>query len=461
MAGVRDRKITHPVANRMNQAFVERYRCPAEFADFTLRGELSKDSGFFRFGPDAICYGQGSMGFRTQVTGNGLYDAFQDVAINGSSVQLNFDPTQVIENLQWERYTVKPRMTEKEWVRSAYYLLRPLLPLPVRKYLQRSYFRDWRAITFPSWPVDTSVERILERLLCLLLKAQVADRIPFIWFWPDGYNSCAMVTHDVETASGLAFCPALMDMEDSFGIKSSFEFVPEGRYAVSRATLELIRDRGFEINIHDFNHDGRLFWDRNLFLERALRINQYAEEYNARGFRSGIMYRNPDWYDAFSFSYDMSIPNVAHLEPQRGGCCTVLPFFIDGILELPLTASEDYSLFHILGDYSIELWKQQLNLIGERHGLASFLVHPDYIIEKRARKTYSALLDHLSQLRSERGIWMALPGEVNDWWRQRSEMSLVREADGWRIEGAGKERARIAYATRVGDQLSYVVAERR
>jgi hypothetical protein len=26
------------------------------------------------------------------------------------------------------------------------------------------------------------------------------------------------------------------------------------------------------------------------------------------------------------FAYDMSIPNVAHLDPQRGGCCTIMPF---------------------------------------------------------------------------------------------------------------------------------------
>ena len=37
------------------------------------------------------------------------------------------------------------------------------------------------------------------------------------------------------------------------------------------------------------------------------------------------MYRNQDWYDVFEFSYDMSVPNVAHLDPMRGGCCTVMP----------------------------------------------------------------------------------------------------------------------------------------
>ena len=39
----------------------------------------------------------------------------------------------------------------------------------------------------------------------------------------------------------------------------------------------------------------------------------------SRGFRSGAMYRRQDWFADLEFSYDMSIPNVAHLEPQRGG----------------------------------------------------------------------------------------------------------------------------------------------
>ena len=104
--------------------------------------------------------------------------------------------------------------------------------------------------------------------------------------------------------------------------------VPENRYPVSKSFLDSITSRGFEVNVHDLKHDGRLYADHEEFLRRAKRINNYAREYGAQGFRSGILYRNADWYGAFEFSYDMSLPNVAHLDPQRGGCCTVMPFFI-------------------------------------------------------------------------------------------------------------------------------------
>jgi hypothetical protein len=267
------------------------------------------------------------------------------------------------------------------------------------------------------------------------------------------------MTHDVETSAGRDFCPALMDMDDSFGIKASFQIVPERRYPVSQSFLNRIRAKGFEINLHDLNHDGQLYRDREEFLRRAQRINRYVKEYGASGFRSGALYRNLDWYDAFDFSYDMSVPNVGHLDPQPGGCCTVMPYFIGRILELPLSTTQDYALFHILGHYAIDLWKRQISLIMERHGLASFIVHPDYIIERRAQKTYVALLEYLSGLRSDGKMWVAVPRDVHTWWRQRSQMRLLPEGRTWRIEGPGKERARIAYATLAGDTIAFTLEQ--
>jgi hypothetical protein len=36
-------------------------------------------------------------------------------------------------------------------------------------------------------------------------------------------------------------------------------------------------------------------------------------------------------------------------------------------------------------------------------------------------------------------------------------MKLVRDGNSWRIEGKGKERARLAFATLVGDELTFSV----
>jgi hypothetical protein len=303
--------------------------------------------------------------------------------------------------------------------------------------------------------LDTSVEQIMENLVKLTLKSRGLDRLPFIWFWPDGAMAAAMVTHDVETAGGRDFCPQLMDIDDHYGIKTSFQVIPEERYAVPERYLEEIRRRGFEVNVHDLNHDGLLFNDFAEFQRRAKAINQYGVSFKARGFRSAVLYRNPDWLNLLHFEYDMSMPNVAHLDPQRGGCCTVFPYFIGNVLEIPVTATQDYSLLHILCEYSLNLWKSQIAMILDRHGIMSFIIHPDYIAPKREQRVYQDLLEHLSELRKTAGLWVTLPGKLSDWWRQRNRMRLVESGGGWEIVGEGRERARIAFASLEDNDLVY------
>jgi hypothetical protein len=444
-----------------NRLLADYYRCPASPVPFLAADQSAQSPGYFRLGPDTICYGQLSSATPVRRPAGKLYDALDGVRLDAEGIALPFDAAAVVENLCRERYTAHFRQEGRvfnEILRKAYYLIRPLLGMSWRRYLQKMHLRGWHKISFPAWPVDTTVERTYQKLLALSLKAQSLERMPFIWFWPDGFSSCAIMTHDVETESGRDFCARLMDLDESFGIRSSFQVVPEKRYSVPKSFLESISCRGFEVNVHDLKHDGRLYADHAEFLRRAKSINNYLREYGAQGFRSGILYRNADWYDAFEFSYDMSIPNVAHLDPQRGGCCTVMPYFIGNIVELPVTCSQDYTLFHILGDYSIELWKKQIALIRAQHGLISFIVHPDYVMEQRAQDTYKALLAHLARLRTEGGVWTALPGDVAAWWRQRSKMELEYRDGEWRVKGQGSERARVAYASLAGDGVTYCLA---
>jgi hypothetical protein len=437
------------------------YRCPVNRMPLRTAGHVPQNPGYFRFGPDTICYGDLSSGRVAHSPAGQLFDALDEVTWDASGISLPFDASVVVENLCRERYTAHFRREGRVFndvLRKAYYLIRPLLGMSARRQIQKMHGRSWKEISFPAWPVDTTVERIHQKLLALALKAQGLERIPFIWFWPDGFSGCAIMTHDVEGEFGRDSCHKLMDLDESFGIRSSFQVVPENRYLVPESFLAGIRSRGFEVNLHDLKHDGRLYADHAEFLRRAGRINKYAREYRAQGFRSGILYRNADWFDAFEFSYDMSIPNVAHLDPQRGGCCTVMPYFIGNIVELPVTCTQDYTLFHILGDYSIELWKKQIALVRENHGLINFIVHPDYVMEQQAQEIYKVLLGHLSQLRAEGDIWAALPGDVAGWWRARSRMELVSEDGQWRVKGPGSERARVAYACLAGDGVTYLPA---
>src|SRR5258708_33557273 len=86
------------------KAVLDHYRCPDGMLDFRLKRELSGPAGFFQFGSAATCYGRSSSG----VAGSSevqLTDALADVSTPNGTVQLTFDPDEVIENLRLERYS--------------------------------------------------------------------------------------------------------------------------------------------------------------------------------------------------------------------------------------------------------------------------------------------------------------------------------------------------------------------
>jgi len=87
--------------------------------------------------------------------------------------------------------------------------------------------------------------------------------------------------------------------------------------------------------------------------------------------------------------------------------------------------------------------------------MASFIVHPDYVIDQRARAVFKQLLEYLAGVRATGRVWFGLPGEVNRWWRQRSKMRLIHDGLGWKIDGEGSERACIAFAYLQDGKVAY------
>ncbi|RKZ19821.1 hypothetical protein DRQ50_01345 [bacterium] len=399
-----------------------------------------------------------------EVSASSVLAAMPHAELAALGAVLPDDVAEAVDYLRLERYqeqaggaTAVPG--SGSMVRRAYYLLRPFLPVALRKHMQRFALRGWQDVPFPRWPVETAIEDLEDAVWTELLRITGSERLPFIWYWPEGRGMAAILTHDVETAAGRDFCGRLMEMEAQHDLVSAFEVVPEERYEVPGAFLQSLRDGGCEVALHGLNHDGHLFDTESGFRERAERINGYLRAWDARGFRSPVMYRRQEWLSHLAIAYDMSVPNSARLDPQRGGCCTIRPYFVGDILELPLTTIQDYTLLAVLNDATPDIWWSQLEVIEARGGLASFIVHPDYMREERGQQLYRSLLERLAQLRDAGRAWTALPGEVNDWWRQRNRLELVEEAGGWTIRGEGARRARVAWAVRDGAGIRYEVQE--
>jgi hypothetical protein len=253
-------------------------------------------------------------------------------------------------------------------IRDFYYEVKPLLPFPVRMGMRRLMARIQLRNSNSRWPILSS-----------------AGTAPRNWTgWPNGKQFALVLTHDVESPVGLANCERLMKLEMELGFRSSFNFIPEGSYKVSSNVLGSLVERGFEVGVHDLHHNGKLYRNKKRFQAAAPRINQYLHDWNAVGFRSGFMHRNLEWLHALDIEYDMSTFDTDPFEPQPDGVETIFPFFLSdgnggGYAELPYTLPQDSTLFLLLKEKNISVWKRKLDWIVARGGMALVNVHPDYI----------------------------------------------------------------------------------
>jgi hypothetical protein len=173
-----------------------------------------------------------------------------------------------------------------------------------------------------------------------------------------------------------------MDLDKKWRFRSSFNFVPEGGYAIPQELQDSITLRGYEVGVHDLRHDGKLYRGRAEFDQNAIRINRYLQEWGASGFRSGFMLHNLDWLHDLGVDYDASTFDTDPFEPQPDGCGTIFPCWVSsscggGYVELPYTLPQDFTLFLLLNETSVDIWVQKLDWIAEHGGMALVNVHPD------------------------------------------------------------------------------------
>jgi peptidoglycan/xylan/chitin deacetylase (PgdA/CDA1 family) len=311
----------------------------------------------------------------------------------------------------------------------AYYAAKRLIPRRLQLAARRAYTRRLALPEFPAWPLDDSVSLLLRfYALCLLLAAGV-ETISFRWFWPKDFHAAAILTHDVEGADGLRLALAIANLEEERGFRSSFNVVGSS-YPVDRGILRELQVRGFEIGLHGLRHDRSLFSSRRAFEAQLPKIAETARAFGAQGFRSPSTHRNHGWLAELPLSYDCSVPHSDPYEPIPGGCCSLWPYFIGDLVELPYTLPQDHTLLTVLSNRSIDVWVRQVDAITQRHGLVQCLSHPDpgYLGDPDKRALYAELLDALAE---RPRLWKPLPRELAHWWRERdAETSAERIAYG-------------------------------
>lgn len=249
-----------------------------------------------------------------------------------------------------------------------YYLFKPLVPRDLRIVFRRAWAKRVASQSANVWPIDPW-----------------AKEAPLGWAgWPQHKKFTFVLTHDVEHSGGLSKVYDLMNLEEDLGFRSSFNFVPEGDYKTPDSLRQALDRRGFEVGVHDLKHDGKLYNSRHGFQKKAYKINEYLKEWNAVGFRSAFMHHNLEWLHDLNVSYDSSTFDSDVFEPQPDGVRTIFPFCCSGsrdragYVELPCTLPQDSTLFLILQERTIAIWKQKIDWIAQHGGMAMLNVHPDY-----------------------------------------------------------------------------------
>src|SRR4029453_12622266 len=97
--------------------------------------------------------------------------------------------------------------------------------------------------------------------------------------------------------------------------------------------------------------------------------------------------------------YDCSMPHSDPFEPQPGGCCSLWPFFIGRVVELPYTLPQDPPLFTLLDHRTAAVWFEQATSIEKEHGLIQCVTHPDrgYLGNPRKRAMYLEFLRAMAE----------------------------------------------------------------
>src|SRR5580700_1961934 len=197
-------------------------------------------------------------------------------------------------------------------VNRTYYFLKPIMPWRLRLALRRWRANRRRRAFADVWPIDPK-----------------AAQTPPGWpGWPDGKRFAVVLTHDVEGNKGLSRVEQVVKLEQNYGFKSSFNFVPEGEYRLPDAVRRVLDQAGFEVGVHGLEHDGKLYSSKSTFVAKVPRINEYVRRWKASGFRSPLMQHRLGWLHSLDIEYDASTFDTDPFEPQPDGAGTIFPFWV-------------------------------------------------------------------------------------------------------------------------------------
>jgi hypothetical protein len=151
------------------------------------------------------------------------------------------------------------------------------------------------------------------------------------------------------------------------------------------------------------------------------------------------MHHNLTWIHDLNILYDASTFDVDPFEPQPDGAGTIFPFVVKNrdldksYVELPYTLPQDFTLFILMKQRNIDIWKKKLDWIVEKGGMALVITHPDYMnfnehklaIDEYPVDHYADFLHYINE-KYQNQYWHALPREIAQLWAKQRKNILEK-----------------------------------
>jgi hypothetical protein len=195
------------------------------------------------------------------------------------------------------------------------------------------------------------------------------------------------------------------------------------------------------------------------------------------------MQHNLDWIHDLNIEYDASTFDTDPFEPQPDGVGTIFPFRVTtdgraatasaitltpgtvsaevqpvtcnlqpatisqrGFVELPYTLPQDFTLFILMKEGNIDIWKKKLDWIAKNGGMVLLNTHPDYMnfggkelgIEEYHSRYYEEFIEYIKR-KYEGQYWHVLPKELAKFWKQ-NQMKRQTEGSIHRVSADGQQR---------------------
>ena len=250
------------------------------------------------------------------------------------------------------------------------------------------------------------IEALIQRYLSVLEYAPAGDGTPVP----------LLLTHDVDTAEGLATLPRLLAVEESLGL-ASLTFVVTHRYAWKREDLAQWAARGHAFGVHDTTHDNRLAYLPPAEVEaRIARAQAALGPLDSGAFRAPAFLRSASLYEGIArrVRIDFSTNDAALVWPHPGdGLGSPFPVRYRTLAVVPTTLPRDGELLALGVDRAatLDLCRRKASQLARVGAPAVLLTHPDPTFTDTARRI-DAYGELLGWLRSSGRFRLAPPAET-------------------------------------------------